>query len=257
MWSVVVPVKRLPDAKSRLAGFSGENRAALALAFAGDTVAAALACPLVCAVFAVTGDTRVAGRLRALGARIVADDGPDGLNGAVETGRLRALADDPRCRVAALTSDLPGLLTRDLTEALAAAPGSRAFVPDTPGSGTTLLLSDRLGALGPRFGVNSRYAHEASGALLLAGAGRSLRRDVDTVEDLADAIRLGVGPYTAAALDRIGWRTYRGPASDYADADSDYADSEHADAQNSAVEGAASGCAAAKHDPRRCDRALR
>lgn len=255
MWSVVVPVKRLPDAKSRLAGFSGEHRAALALAFAGDTVAAALSSPLVAAVFAVTGDTRVARRLRALGARIVADDGPDGLNGAVERGRARALADDPRRRVAALTSDLPGLLTRDLTEALTGAPGSRAFVPDTPGSGTTLLLSDRLGELGPRFGVNSRYAHEASGALLLAGAGRSLRRDVDTVEDLEDAIRLGVGPYTAAALDRIGWRGYRGGASEHADTQS--ADAASAGAERADAASAASGCAAAKHDPRRCDRALR
>src|SRR5437016_13034594 len=38
VWSVVIPVKRLPDAKSRLAPLSGEVRAALALAFASDAV---------------------------------------------------------------------------------------------------------------------------------------------------------------------------------------------------------------------------
>jgi len=200
VWSVVIPVKRLPDAKSRLSPLSVEHRAALALAFASDTVAAAAASPLVAAVFVVTGDQRVARRLGALGARIVPDDAPGGLNGAVESGRIHALADDPRRRVAALTADLPGLLTEDLTDALAAAADGRAFVADAPGSGTTLLLSDVHGTLGARFGVNSRYAHEASGALLLAGAGRSLRRDVDTMEDLDDAVALGVGRHTAAAL---------------------------------------------------------
>lgn len=204
MWSVVIPVKRLPDAKSRLAPLPAADRAALALAFASDTVVAATASPLVAAVFVVTGDARVARRLGALGARILPDDAPDGLNGAVESGRARALAEDPRHRVAALTSDLPGLRTGDLTDALSAAPDGRAFVADAPGSGTTLLLSDAQGTLCARFGVDSRYAHEASGALLLAGAGRSLRRDVDTMEDLEDAMTLGVGAHTAAALKLLG-----------------------------------------------------
>jgi 2-phospho-L-lactate guanylyltransferase len=200
---VVIPVKRLPDAKTRLAALCGEHRAALALAFASDTVAAALASPAVAAVFVVTGDAQVALRLRCLGARIVPDEGVAGLNGAVEAGRRLALADDPHRRIAALTADLPGLLTRELTQVLASAPAARAFVADAPGSGTTLLLSDPHGTLRPCFGVNSRYAHEAGGALLLADAGRSLRRDVDTVEDLEEAVRLGVGRHTAATLDRI------------------------------------------------------
>lgn len=204
MWSVVIPVKRLPDAKSRLGALPGEHRAALALAFACDTVVAAAGSPLVAAVFVVTGDRKVAGRLGALGARILPDDAPGGLNGAVESGRARALADNPHRRVAALTADLPGLLTDDLTDALAAAPDGRAFVADAPGSGTTLLLSDVRGTLSARFGVDSRYAHEASGAVLLSGAGRSLRRDVDTMEDLEDAVRLGVGAHTAAALKLVG-----------------------------------------------------
>jgi 2-phospho-L-lactate guanylyltransferase len=213
VWSVVIPVKRLPEAKSRLAPLSGDRRAALALAFASDTVAAASASPLVAAVFAVTDDTEVAQRLSTLGARILPDDAPGGLNAAVESGRRRALADDPRRRVAALTSDLPGLRTADLTAALASVPEGRAFVADAPGSGTTLLLSDARGILAPRFGPNSRYAHEASGATLLTAAGRSLRRDVDTVEDLHDAVLLGVGAHTAAALARLRWRPdrYAGP----------------------------------------------
>lgn len=206
MWSVVIPVKRLPEAKSRLA-LSGERRAALALAFASDTVVAAAASPLVGAVFAVTADDAVSRRLSALGARILPDDAPGGLNAAVESGRLRALADDPHRRVAALTADLPGLRTADLTDALSTVPEGRAFVADAPGSGTTLLLSDTGGTLAAHFGPNSRYAHEHSGAKLLSDAGPSLRRDVDTVEDLEDAIRLGVGEHTAAALARLRWNS--------------------------------------------------
>jgi 2-phospho-L-lactate guanylyltransferase len=207
----VIPVKPLPDAKSRLAPLSGEHRAELALAFASDTAAAAVASPLVAAVFAVTSDAAVSQRLRSLGARILPDDRPGDLNGAVESGRLRVLADGPFRRIAVLTSDLPGLRTADLSDALHGVPEGRAFVADAPGSGTTLLLSDTTGTLGARFGPNSRHAHEASGAALLAHAGTSLRRDVDTVEDLAEVIRLGVGPHTSAALARLRERSAHYP----------------------------------------------
>ncbi|HEY9522936.1 MAG TPA: 2-phospho-L-lactate guanylyltransferase, partial [Thermopolyspora sp.] len=42
-WSLVVPVKTLVAAKTRLAEAAGPHRAALAVAIACDTVAAALA----------------------------------------------------------------------------------------------------------------------------------------------------------------------------------------------------------------------
>jgi 2-phospho-L-lactate guanylyltransferase len=204
VWSVVIPVKRLPEAKSRLAAALGTLRPELALAFASDTVVAAAASPLVGSVFVVTGDASVASRLSALGARIL-PDAATGLNGAFESGALGALALHPAHRIAALTSDLPSLRTADLTAALHSAGPGRAFVPDAPGTGTTLLLADADGVLGPRFGPGSRHAHEASGAALIPQAATSLRRDVDTAEDLDAAIRLGVGAHTSAALAR--WRT--------------------------------------------------
>ena len=46
-WSLVVPVKVLARAKTRLATLAGPDRPALALAMAADTVAAALRCPEV------------------------------------------------------------------------------------------------------------------------------------------------------------------------------------------------------------------
>src|SRR6202034_2019554 len=70
-WTVLLPVKVLACAKSRLAVLAGDRRHALALALASDTVSAVLACPDVARVIVVTSD-RVAGpRLAALGAHII------------------------------------------------------------------------------------------------------------------------------------------------------------------------------------------
>ncbi|MYV99167.1 2-phospho-L-lactate guanylyltransferase, partial [Streptomyces sp. SID3343] len=71
-----MPVKPLSIAKSRLAGTIGPgHRPELALAFAVDTVRAALACERVFAVLVVTDDARVAAAVRAAGADVAADVG--------------------------------------------------------------------------------------------------------------------------------------------------------------------------------------
>src|SRR4051794_17839172 len=67
-WGVVVPVKRLDIAKSRLAAYGDEQRRALALAFAADVVVAAA---LVASVLVVTDDPLAAELLASLGARVV------------------------------------------------------------------------------------------------------------------------------------------------------------------------------------------
>ncbi|NEC03808.1 2-phospho-L-lactate guanylyltransferase, partial [Streptomyces sp. SID7909] len=73
-WSLVVPLKPLARAKSRLAPASGALlRPRLALAFARDTVAAALSCPDVADVVVVTDDTAAGAALAALGALVVPD----------------------------------------------------------------------------------------------------------------------------------------------------------------------------------------
>ncbi|MEV6813934.1 2-phospho-L-lactate guanylyltransferase, partial [Micromonospora sp. NPDC051296] len=82
--------------------------------------------------------------------------------------------------------------------AQAGPPGVRRFVADAPGTGTVLLAAPPGVPLDPRFGPDSAAAHLASGAHPLAGDWPSLRRDVDTAGDLAAALRLGLGPRTAA-----------------------------------------------------------
>jgi 2-phospho-L-lactate/phosphoenolpyruvate guanylyltransferase len=200
VWSLVIPVKRLGEAKTRLAPRTDSQRARLALAFAADTAAAALASPLVDQVLVVTGDPAVAERLGRIGALIVPEPEPGGLNEAIEAGRAAALASRPGGRIAALTADLPGLRTAELTAVLAAAPGGRCFVPDASGLGTTLLMSDEAGLLAPEYGLDSRRLHESGGAKPLEEVGATVRRDVDVPEDLAAVLRHGVGADTAAVL---------------------------------------------------------
>ncbi|MBQ1056039.1 2-phospho-L-lactate guanylyltransferase [Micromonospora sp. C32] len=196
-WTVVMPVKRLGAAKSRLRGaLPGVPHEELALALAADTLRAARACPAVAGVLVVTDDARVRAAADAAGARVVADPGA-GLNAAFRHG---AAAAGPRAAVAGLTADLPALRPAELAAALRATQGVRGFVADAPGGGTVLLAAPAGVPLAPQFGPGSAAAHAASGALPLAGDWPSLRRDVDTPADLATAAGLGLGPRTAALL---------------------------------------------------------
>jgi 2-phospho-L-lactate/phosphoenolpyruvate guanylyltransferase len=202
-WSIVIPVKRLPLAKTRL--YDGTRPPAahrrLALALALDTVGAALACPVVRRVLVVTDDPQAAPALAARGATVVPDRPGRGLNPAVTYGASRATALGPADGIAALSADLPALRPADLASALAGAlTFPRSFVPDRAGTGTVLLAARPGTALKPRFGAGSRAAHRASGAVELTGGWPSLRQDVDTAEDLATAAELGLGPATAAEL---------------------------------------------------------
>jgi 2-phospho-L-lactate guanylyltransferase len=204
-WSVVVPAKRLAVAKTRMRPFTGHPAGrsrpheALVLALLADTVTAALSCPLVDEVVVVTEEPRAADLVRALGARPLGGEPPTGgLNAALEHG-ARAVE---RSAVAALLADLPALRPTELASALeAAAAGPRCFVPDSAGTGTTLLTA--VGTpLRPLFGRGSSAgAHRDDGALALVGDWPGLVRDVDTPEDLRAALALGVGASTAALLD--------------------------------------------------------
>jgi 2-phospho-L-lactate guanylyltransferase len=206
VWVAVVPVKPLSRAKSRLLGaLPGVSHERLVLGLLRDTLVAVLDCPAVAELIVVTNEPRAADVATGLGAR-VAPDAPDaGLNPAFAHGAALAGA----VPVAALTGDLPALRPAELTAVLAAAAalaapsaalaaeGRRGFVPDATGTGTTLLTAPSGTALRPRFGPGSAAAHAASGAAPLVGPWPSLRRDVDTPDDLTEAAALGLGAHTA------------------------------------------------------------
>ncbi|MFF5974654.1 2-phospho-L-lactate guanylyltransferase [Streptomyces sp. NPDC012769] len=200
-WSLVVPLKPLARAKSRLGpAVGGLLRGRLALAFAEDTVAAALASAGVRDVVVVTDDPAAGAALSALGARIVPDVPGAGLNAALAHGARAVRAVRPSARVAALNADLPALRPAELARVLTVAGQfGRAFLADAAEIGTTFLSAAPGVELEPAFGGASRRRHLSSGAVEIRLAGvDSVRRDVDTGADLAAAVALGVGPRTAA-----------------------------------------------------------
>jgi len=200
IWSVMIPVKVLSLAKSRLTGLADADREALALAMATDTVAAAVACPSVAGVVVITSDPAVGAEARALGAEVIPDGPAAGLNQALRAGAAHAALLRPGSGLAALTADLPALAARELTAALtAAASVTHAFVADAAGTGTTLYTARPGAAFRPRFGPRSRARHRLSGATELDLPGLAgLRQDVDTLGDLRDAARIGLGRRSAA-----------------------------------------------------------
>jgi 2-phospho-L-lactate guanylyltransferase len=214
-WTVLLPVKVLALAKSRLAVLAGSRRWELALAMESDTVAAALACPEVARVIVITSDPLAGKRLAALGAIIVPDGsgGPggfperddgrqDALNAALLHGAAEAARRWPGTGLAALTADLPALRPAELGAALRAAaraPGVPGFVPDAAGVGTTMYAVAPGGDFRPAFGGASRARHARAGAAELALDGvPGLRHDVDTPDDLRAAVALGAGFRTTA-----------------------------------------------------------
>ena len=248
-WTVLLPVKVLARAKSRLAVLAGDRRGELALALASDTVAAVLACPEVARVVVVTSDPEAGPLLAALGAIVVPDEPAnrsaslgntglentglgntglgntglentgalrgagvagvlgdlgvqDPLNAALRHGAAVAARRWPGTGLAALTADLPAVSPAELAAALraaGAAAGLSAFVPDAACVGTTLYAVPPGGEFRPLFGGASRARHAAAGAIELdPGAFTGLRRDVDTPDDLREALSLGVGPFTRA-----------------------------------------------------------
>lgn len=201
---MVVPVKRLALAKSRLAAYGEAARQELALAFAADVVVAACEVALV---LVVTDDDRAAEQLAVLGAEVAPDDPDSGLNPALEHGAAFLRARHDGLGVATLSADLPALRPEDLRGALAqVGTGARGFVSDHLGTGTTLLAAGAGAPLAPLFGPHSRRAHHRSGAYELVAA-TGLRRDVDTPEDLLAALGLGVGAHTRHAVRTMGLTT--------------------------------------------------
>jgi 2-phospho-L-lactate guanylyltransferase len=194
-WTVVIPLKGSARAKTRLA-LPAEQRRTWARAFAVDTVAAVVACPRVGRVVVVTDDTEWQAS-PPHGATVVVDDAE--VNAAI--AHAVRPAGGP---VAALPGDLPALRADHLDQALAAAGTAVSRVlADRAGSGTVLLTGPSGPSVRPAFGVDSYAAHLTCGATPLVDAGwPGLRCDVDTLADLAEALRLGVGDATAAVARR-------------------------------------------------------
>lgn len=201
-FALLVPVKILARAKTRLEVTDAPSRSALMRAFALDALEAALRSPAVSQVYVVSEEP-----FALEGVTLLPDEGEGDLNRAI----VRALERLPRPRpdqgVAAMCADLPCLVDADLTAALSAGDThlhpTRWFVPDASGTGTTLLAAAPGAVLDPHFGPGSAARHQQSGALAVDAPLPSLRRDVDRVADLEVARALGLGPHSRAAW--VAW----------------------------------------------------
>ena len=195
-FALLMPVKTLTLAKSRLEVPQPDQREPLMRAFALDAISAASKCAAVGQVYVVTDEPgfEVGGAIR------LPDEGDGDLNRALRNASLRVRLLDPATALAAMCADLPCLSTDDLDTALAAGMMPRWFVADASGGGTTLLAAGPGVDLDPHFGPGSAQRHAESGASPVRAEVPTLRMDVDTDADLNSAAVLGVGPHTSSAL---------------------------------------------------------
>lgn len=206
---VVVPVKPLDRAKSRLRDLGDELRRDLAVAFLLDVLAAVAGSSAVARIVVVTDDDRVRARVREHfngRVEVAPDTEPIELNRALRHGA--ASLDLPvgsanRTGLLALCADLPALTVEAVSALLACAPPTGSgFVADHTGVGTTAYVAAAVGSFQPRFGARSREAHARQGALdLTALASPELRADVDTPADL-EALHGRLGVETGKVLAR-------------------------------------------------------
>lgn len=201
--TAVMAVKRLDRAKSRLSHTGAGGRQSLVLAMFHDTLAAVVAAG-VARIVVVSPDPLIRARAAERGATTRVDPvlpgGPD-LNAALTHGAAGAQGD-----VVYLQADLPSLRAETVSAAVETAQAHPvSFVADRHRTGTALLYVARGTPFTPRFGPDSADAHRRAGAVEL-DPGRTgwadLRCDVDTPDDLAACVTLGVGEATARAIAR-------------------------------------------------------
>lgn len=201
-WTAVVPIRSFSSGKTRLDVPTIANES-LIEAFAADVIEACRTCPLIARVIVVSPDSKVLTRARELGADVLSEDTPVGINEAIMSARR--FAGGP---AAAILGDTPCLTAEVLVAVLTeAARHEVCFVADASGVGSTMWCVRSASTATPHFGHHSRAEHRASGAIEL-GVGRAsnlwarARRDVDTDVDLWDARRIGLGRASAALVER-------------------------------------------------------
>ena len=197
MWHLIIPVKDWGSAKSRIALPPAERRA-LAAAMATDTLAAVKTALSVTRVIVLTTSPATGSSPVFTETDVVLVQPPGDLDGALQWAAQEAVpAGTP---VAVLVADLPAVTPQAVDSALHTAEiGMSTFVADRHGSGSTLLTAPSADTLRSSFGSDSARRHRELGATALppSAVAPSLACDVDTLEDLAAAQRLGLGRSTS------------------------------------------------------------
>jgi 2-phospho-L-lactate guanylyltransferase len=205
-WVVLVPLKSLSLAKSRLECPVPEHREALVRAMVETVVTTAGDVASVGEVVVVTDEPWDHVAARAL---VVPDGGRHGLNGALSRAAASVARRWPDRGIAALPGDIAAATVHELATCLATASDhQRSVVADHAGTGAVLLTCRPGVALDPRFGPGSRFAHVRSGAVDITPHldAPLLRRDLDTAGDVAAVEdRIRALPRLGRALRAAGW----------------------------------------------------
>jgi 2-phospho-L-lactate guanylyltransferase len=214
--AVLVPVKPLSEAKSRLApALAIEDRQALVRAMLADLLAAVRAAhagPLL----VISPDDAYDGLIARAGARRLADEGR-GYRAAVERGLAST---EVRRAGAALVipADQPRAQPHDVARALAALDEAEVVLVAAADEGTGALGLSPPDAIAPAFGERSAAAHRRlayeGGRRLVELDCPSLAHDVDRLEELLDPLPPPPGPATARLLERLLASTGAGVAGD-------------------------------------------
>lgn len=208
-WTIVVPVKSLERAKSRLGStLSPQSRRTLVLAMAADVVSACLDTRGVDQVRVVSSDPDVAQLAARLGAEFVAEfvaEPPtvadtDPLNAA-----LTVALEGVEGPAGVVTADLPELDADLLARILeSAALHAHSIVTDHRGQGTTMAFWTGRAERVCRFGTDSaeRFRREGDATSISADgtAWDAASRDVDIPGDVTRLRGRRVGTATARVL---------------------------------------------------------
>jgi 2-phospho-L-lactate guanylyltransferase len=197
MWHVIIPVKEWGLAKSRIS-LPSADRQALAEAMATDTIGAVVAASAVTRVVVVTTSPVMCSSPGLALADDVLVQPPGDLDGALQWAAQHSVPAE--AAVAVLVADLPAVTPHAVDVALRAADLEvTTFVADRHGSGSTLLTAPSADTLRSSFGRDSARRHLELGATALppSAVAPSLSCDVDTLDDLVAAERLGLGRCTS------------------------------------------------------------
>lgn len=217
-WTIIVPVKALERAKSRLAPtLSPENRRALVVAMATDVITVCRDTPGVSRVRIIGSDPEIARIADEVGVEFVVDPTGRPTRTIKSPAPVRAETEDSlntaltwamagvRGPVGVVAADLPELESHLFSEILESATRHlHSIVTDHRGRGTTMAFWTGSTSRTSLFGPDSadRYRRLGGAEVIgVDGAGwGEAARDVDIPEDVADLAGRRVGPTTGRAL---------------------------------------------------------
>lgn len=187
--AILIPVKRLDEAKSRLAGVLDEEHRRALMRELIDRVAGAAREAACGRIWLATSDPAGPALAAELGVDIVSDGGL-AWNQGLEHAR-RQLDPTPD-RVLYLAGDLPLLTAAEVRELASAGPSRGIVIGRARDGGTNALLVSPADALMPQFGEHGsaavhRYAALAAGLRVVVLDLPGVAHDIDTPQDIVDA----------------------------------------------------------------------